>query len=77
MITSGSWRSTARSPLANVKPALSLVWPWLTPGRAYSTGSSIVTMFLPVSTSSASDAYSVEVLPLPVGPVISTIPSGR
>ena len=38
MITSGSWRSTARSPFANVNPALSLVCPWFTPGSAYSTG---------------------------------------
>ena len=27
MMTSGSWRSTARSPFANVKPAFSLICP--------------------------------------------------
>ena len=27
IMTSGSWRRTARSPFANVKPAFSLIWP--------------------------------------------------
>jgi hypothetical protein len=46
-----------------MKPALSFVCPWFTPGSAYSTGSSMVTMFLPVATSSASAAWSVDALP--------------
>ena len=47
MMTSGSWRRMARSPCAKVKPALTLVWPWLMPASQYSTGSSIVVTFLP------------------------------
>ena len=44
MITSGSARTIARSPVANVSPALGLTWIWVIPSSWYSTGSSIVTM---------------------------------
>ena len=45
MMTSGSCRSSDRSALANVKPAFSFTWNWLTPASSYSTGSSTVQMF--------------------------------
>ena len=41
-ITSGSWRRIDLRPVANVMPACSLIWIWLTRGKMYSTGSSIV-----------------------------------
>ena len=41
-IASGSWRRMERSPPANVTPACSLIWIWLTDGKTYSTGSSTV-----------------------------------
>ena len=43
-MTSGSWRRIDRRPSAKVTPACSLIWIWLTEGRTYSTGSSIVMM---------------------------------
>ena len=46
MMTSGSWRTIERSPLANVRPIVGFTWIWLTPGSWYSTGSSIVMIFL-------------------------------
>ena len=67
-MTSGSWRRIDRSPLAKVIPACSLVWIWLIEGNTYSTGSSIVMMLRLGSSISVSAAYSVVVLPLPVGP---------
>ena len=45
MITSGSWRSSARSPRAKVSPTSGSTWVWRIEGRWYSTGSSSVTMF--------------------------------
>ena len=56
MITSGSARSTERSPVAKVRPALRWTPIWLTPSSRYSTGSSIVMMFLSTSLSSCSAA---------------------
>ena len=41
-ITSGSWRRIDFNPVANVRPACSLVWIWLILGKTNSTGSSIV-----------------------------------
>ena len=41
-ITSGSWRRIDFSPVANVTSACSLICIWLTAGKTYSTGSSIV-----------------------------------
>ena len=46
MITSGSARRIERRPTAKSRPALRLTPIWLTPGIWYSTGSSIVMMFL-------------------------------
>ena len=70
---SGSWRRAARSTRAKVSSIFSLIWTWLMPGRRYSTGSSTVMIFFSTVLSSASAAYSVVVLPLPVGPVTSTM----
>ncbi len=42
----------------------------------YSTGSSIVTILSSIDLISESAAYSVVVLPLPVGPVTRTMPYG-
>ena len=52
MITSGSARRTERNPVAKVRPALRCTPIWLTPISLYSTGSSIVMMFLSTSFSS-------------------------
>ena len=46
MMTSGSWRTIERSPLANVRPIAGFTWIWFTPKSWYSTGSSIVMIFL-------------------------------
>ena len=53
-----------------------LTWVWLMPSRSYSTGSSTVMMLSVWSSSRDSAAYSVVVLPEPVGPVTSTMPCG-
>jgi hypothetical protein len=47
------------------------------PGNWYSTGSSTVTRLSVGSRISSSDAYSVDVLPEPVGPVMRISPFGR
>ena len=44
------------------------------PRKLYSTGSSAVMMLVSGVFSRFSAEYSVEVLPLPVGPVTSTMP---
>ena len=44
MITSGSARTIARSPVAKVRPVFVFVWICLTPSISYSTGSSTVTI---------------------------------
>ena len=63
-----------RRPRAKVRPLASLTGICSTSGSWYSTGSSIVMIFsCPVFTSD-STAYSVVVLPLPVGPVTSSSP---
>jgi len=46
MITSGSERTIERRPVANVRPALRLTCTCVRPGIWYSTGSSIVMMFI-------------------------------
>ena len=46
------------------------------PGNTYSTGSSTVVTFLPVELISCNVAYSVVVLPAPVGPAQITMPNG-
>ena len=44
MITSGSARTIARSPVAKVRPVFAFVWICLMPSISYSTGSSTVTI---------------------------------
>ena len=72
--TSGSWRRIDRSALANVRLIFELICVWLTPGIWYSTGSSIVTMFVRSDRRAASADDSVVVLPEPVGPTTRIIP---
>ena len=76
MTMSGSCRRMVRRPLAKVSPTRSLIWTWLTPAIWYSTGSSSVTTLMSGRITVARPAYSDEVLPDPVGPVISTSPCG-
>ena len=76
MITSGSWRRMARSALAKVSSMRALTWVWPMPGSSYSIGSSTVSTLVVAVSSRASEAYSVVVLPEPVGPVTSTMPWG-
>ncbi len=76
MILSGSCRRIERSPRAKVSPFFSFTGICSTPGSWYSTGSSIVTILSCPLLISEIIAYSVVVLPLPVGPVTSTMPYG-
>ena len=76
MITSGSWRRMARRALAKVRSILALTWVCPTPASSYSMGSSTVMMLLWLASMRDSAAYSVVVLPEPVGPVTSTMPCG-
>ena len=72
----GSCRRNARRAAAKFRPMFSRIWTWLMPGRLNSTGSSAVMMFVSVVFSREIDEYRVFVLPLPVGPVTSTMPQG-
>ncbi|BCQ63089.1 hypothetical protein PBOI14_48390 [Pseudomonas sp. Boi14] len=74
--TSGSWRRMARKPRAKVMSTLALTWVWPIPVRWYSTGSSMVRMLRSRLLRLASPAYSVVVLPEPVGPVTRRMPWG-
>ena len=56
MMMSGSARIIARSPAAKVRPERALTATWVTPSSWYSTGSSMVTMFLSVVLSELSTA---------------------
>ena len=76
MILSGSWRRIERRPLAKVRPFFSFTGICSTPGSWYSTGSSMVTILSWPELISVIAAYSVVVLPLPVGPVTSSMPYG-
>ena len=76
-MTSGSWRRIDLSPPAKVMPACSLIWIWLIEWKTYSTGSSIVMMLRSAVSISPSEAYSVVVLPPPVGPAQITMPYGE
>ena len=76
MITSGSCRRIERSKVAKVSPICGLTWIWLMPRSWYSIGSSTVTTLRVMAFSPVSPVYSVVVLPLPVGPVTSTMPLG-
>jgi hypothetical protein len=73
-IASGSCRSTLRSSAANVLPCASLTGICVTPSSWISTGSSIVTTFRSLTSMSRITAYSVLVLPDPVGPHTRNIP---
>ena len=77
MIISGFWRIRLRKPLANVMPALGFTCVWLMRSTSYSIGSSIVAIFTVGVLSLWRIAYSVVVLPEPVGPVIRIIPNVR
>ena len=57
-------------------PACSLIWIWFTEAMRYSTGSSMVITLRSGLLISASEPYSVVVLPLPVGPAQITMPYG-
>ena len=48
MMMSGSERIIERRPLANVRPAFLLTCTWVRPSSWYSTGSSMVMMFLSI-----------------------------
>ena len=72
---SGSWRSVERSTRAKLSSIFSFTCTWLMPCSRYSTGSSTVTILRSMVFNSLSAAYSVVVLPLPVGPVTSTMPA--
>ncbi len=67
-MTSGSCRSSERRPAAKLRPISSCTWVWVMPGSEYSMGSSRVAMFSASRSSDCKVAYSVVVLPLPVGP---------
>jgi hypothetical protein len=71
---SGSCLTIERKPFANVIPCLACICICLTPGIAYSTGSSSVMIELFLSFNDAIKEYKVEVLPEPVGPVTRIIP---
>ena len=72
----GSCRRKERSAAAKFSPMFSRICTWLTPGRLNSTGSSAVMMLVSGVLIREIDEYSVLVLPLPVGPVTSTMPHG-
>ena len=74
MITSGSARTIARSPVAKVRPVFEFTCTCFTPVSSYSTGSSTVTIVRSGVLSSARPAYRVVVLPDPVGPVTRIAP---
>jgi hypothetical protein len=77
MITLGSWRKKPRSALSNVTPARGLTPTCVTPATRISTGSSTEHTLFVAASRSASDAYSVVLLPLPVGPVTTMKPHGE
>ena len=66
----------ARRALAKVNSILALTWVWPMPGSSYSTGSSTVSTLVVDASTVLRPAYSVVVLPEPVGPVTSTMPCG-
>ena len=74
MITSGSWRSIERRPVAKVSSIFGFTCIWPTPRNWYSTGSSIVMIFFSGELILVRHAYSVVDLPEPVGPVARMIP---
>src|SRR5580692_6859001 len=73
MILSGSCRKMERNPRANVSPFFSLTGICVIPRTWYSTGSSIVMILSSSFLISLIAAYSVVVLPDPVGPESSLV----
>ena len=76
MMASGSCRKIARNALAKVKSIFGLTCVWPMPASSYSIGSSTVMMLPAAASRRCSAAYSVVVLPEPVGPVTKIIPCG-
>ena len=76
MMMSGSWRRIERSARAKSSSIFGLTCVCPTPSSAYSIGSSTVIMLSAPRGNRDSAAYSVVVLPDPVGPVTSTMPCG-
>ena len=66
-----------RTPFAKSSFTASLMEVWRIIATGYSTGSSRVMMLTVSSFRCINIEYSVVVLPLPVGPVTSRMPSGR
>ena len=60
----------------NVTSISGLIWICIMPSMSYSTGSSVVIIFKPVTLIWLRQAYKVVVLPEPVGPVTRIIPLG-
>ena len=60
-----------------MSPIFGFTCTWFTRSSRYSTGSSAVMIFVSGVFTCWSAAYSVVVLPLPVGPVTSSIPAVR
>ena len=77
MMMSGSWRRMERRQREKSKPISLFTCTCWIPGWRYSTGSSTVMMFLRGDLIALIAVCSVVDLPLPVGPVRSTIPHGR
>ena len=76
IITSGSCLSMLLRAWANVRPIRALTWVCEIPFISYSTGSSMVSIFLSRVLMAVKQAYRVVVLPLPVGPVTNIMPCG-
>jgi hypothetical protein len=76
-MTSGSWRRTERSVSAKPSPAFSFTSTCEIPARRCSIGFSMVTMLRRESAMSWSSPCAVVLLPLPVGPLMRIMPSGR
>ena len=74
MMMSGSARTIERRPAANVSPVFGFTCTCLTPVSSYSTGSSTVMIVFSGVLTVVSPAYSVVVLPEPVGPVTRIAP---
>ena len=76
MILSGSWRKNRTQSAREGEPFFSFTGICVIPRTWYSTGSSMVMILSSSVLISLIAAYSVVVLPEPVGPVTSTMPYG-
>ncbi len=74
MMMSGSCLRKALSARAKVRPAWGFTWVWLIPGISYSTGSSMVWVFLSGVAMRLRMEKVVKLLPDPVGPVMRKMP---